>query len=376
MRSVLRILDANLNRAREAARVVEEHARFLLDDADLCGRLKAIRHALASVETAIGRDRLLAARDTDGDEGRTVTGAMEYSRSSPGAVATANIRRLQEALRVLEEYSKVSGIFGESVTGDIARELEQARYQAYETERALMRHGVATGSGPARRALLSKQRLMLVLTSSLCSPNSPDEVIRGAWSAGVRCFQLREKDGSDRERLLRLDGLVKRLRDLAGDSNGDPAIVIVNDRVDFALAIGADGVHLGQDDLGMAEARRIGGNDLLIGRSTRNEAELRGAMLSGADYVGAGSMFQTATKQKVILNGPAWGATAATIAAPMPVFCIGGIGCENISTLKAAFTHETAGGDHPTLRIAVSSAVCGSPDPKATCKALMAAISP
>lgn len=363
VRSVLRIIDANLNRAREAARVVEEHCRFLRDDAATAAQLKSIRHALASLESAIGTANLVAARDTAHDVGTGIEGSAEYRRESPESVLTANLRRLQEALRVLEEYSKGGGTGLPAIPGESIRQLEQARYTAYQVERQ-----ITSASASSRRERLTRQRLMLVVTSSLCSPCTPEEVIRAALTAGVRCFQLREKDGSDRERMARIESLAGVIRDAAGESGGDAPLVIVNDRVDFALALNADGVHLGQDDLGIPEARRIAGPDLLIGKSARNQAELNGALLAGADYLGAGSMFQTLTKQKVILNGPAWGAEASALAADTPVFCIGGISPANLAGLIAAFPP----GKPP--RIAVSSAVCRSPDPGNACKALLSAL--
>jgi thiamine-phosphate pyrophosphorylase len=194
-------------------------------------------------------------------------------------------------------------------------------------------------------------------------------VINGAHAAGVRCFQLREKEGSDRERVARLEAMLRTIRELGHGTEGGSSLVIVNDRVDFALTLQADGLHLGQDDLGIAEARRIAGPRLLIGKSARNEAELRGAMVAGADYLGAGSMFQTITKQKVILNGPEWGGLATEIAAPLPVFCIGGIDPANLAALTAAFP----AGVQP--RIAVSSAVCQARNPEEVCMNMLRALS-
>lgn len=363
VRSVLRIIDANLNRAREAARVVEEHCRFLRDDAATAAQLKSIRHALGQLESAIGTAHLVAARDTAHDIGTGIEGAAEYHRASPESVLTANLRRLQEALRVLEEYSKGGGTAMPAIPGESIRQLEQARYAAYQAERRIM-----AASATSRRGRLARQRLMLVLTSSLCTPCPPEDVIGAALTAGVRCFQLREKDGSDRERMARIGALAGIIRDAAGESAGDAPLVIVNDRVDFALALNADGVHLGQDDLGIPEARRIAGPDLLIGKSARNQAELNGALLAGADYLGAGSMFQTATKQKVILNGPVWGAEASALAGDLPVFCIGGITPANLAGLMSAFP----AGYQP--RIAVSGAVCQSPEPASVCLKFLSAL--
>lgn len=125
MRDVWRIIDANLNRAREGLRVIEETVRFLLNDAELMERVKTVRHSLAVPL----RPELLAARDIQGDIGTAVEVLSESERESLAQLLTANCKRVQEALRVLEEYSKLVGIDHSP--------FKQGRYQAYDLEKAL-----------------------------------------------------------------------------------------------------------------------------------------------------------------------------------------------------------------------------------------------
>ena len=110
---VYRILDANFNRAREALRVMEEYARFLLDDASLTAAIKGARHALkeiANCQFPIADFSLVAARDTQEDVGTAIEGKSEYERGNAAEVAIVATKRLSEALRVLEEYGKLPNI--------------------------------------------------------------------------------------------------------------------------------------------------------------------------------------------------------------------------------------------------------------------------
>jgi thiamine-phosphate pyrophosphorylase len=193
------------------------------------------------------------------------------------------------------------------------------------------------------RARLARARLYLLATRSLC--RGPfEETLRLAIAGGVDIVQLREKEIGDEE-FCELAGEVGAL------VRGLGALFIVNDRIRAANL--ADGVHLGQDDLGLAEAREILGPAALIGISTHDEAQARDAERNGADYVGVGPTFPTGTKDTGYdPRGPARiGAISAGLG--IPAFAIGGITPENAPLLcKAGVT-----------RIALSSAILTAPDP-------------
>ena len=131
-----RILDANANRAREALRVMEDYARFALDDAVLSGEAKSLRHALAEALRAGGADRMVTLRDTPGDVGTDLGTEAEYRRCGAADVVQAAGKRLSEALRVLEEY-------GKTINVDMAARIEQLRYRGYEIEKRLV-HAIAS----------------------------------------------------------------------------------------------------------------------------------------------------------------------------------------------------------------------------------------
>jgi len=165
-----------------------------------------------------------------------------------------------------------------------------------------------------------------------------------ALEAGCRLFQYRDKIHSRRmiyETALRLSGVLRR----AG------AVLIVNDHADIARAVDADGVHLGQDDLPVEEARKIIGADRLIGLSTHDREQASAAQAAGADYIGFGPLFPTGTKEAGPVKGTE-GLAAVTASATVPVIAIGGI-----TALNAA--RAMAGG---AAGVAVISAILGSSD--------------
>src|SRR5262249_37154940 len=149
------VLDAAANRAREALRVLEDYSRFCLDDAFLTAQLKQLRHDLRDVLDVLPADLLLQARETLRDVGTSVGTAAEGVRHSLREVVLAAGKRLQEALRSLEEFGKLLG-------GEVGERLEQLRYRSYTLERALL-------LGASARARLKDCTIQVLLTGSLCS---------------------------------------------------------------------------------------------------------------------------------------------------------------------------------------------------------------
>jgi len=354
MNPAARIIDANANRAREAIRVMEDVARFALDDPLLCGLLKSLRHDLRGAIDSLaplGLDRamLLANRDTEHDVGTGISTSAEAERGNLRDVALAAGSRLTEALRAIEEASKVLAHSGHPANA--ASAFESLRYRAYTAEKQL-----ALALGPGR---CPQWRLCVLLTADLCAGRPWTEIAEAAMAGGADCLQLREKSLDARELLARARALVATARPRG-------VSVIVNDRPDIALLAGADGVHLGQTDLAVADVRTLAGDRLLVGVSTTNLDQARAAARAGADYCGLGPMFPTTTKDKPHLATPAYVAQylADPVLAARPHLAIGGITPENARELRAVGCRG----------IAVSSAVCSAPDPAAACRALLAAM--
>ena len=329
-RTAARVVDANLNRAREGLRVVEDYCRFVRDDRDGTERVKELRHRLASATAGLPYGVLLDARDTPGDVGTTVTAGAEYHRGSPAEVAAINLKRVQEALRSAEEFGKL-------FAPDFARVVEQVRYGAYELER-----GLFAATDPRTR--LADARLYLLVTADACRHGLERTIVEAA-AGGVEIVQLREKSLTDRELLDRAK-VVRRLTREAG------VLFVVNDRPDIARLADADGVHLGQDDLPVAAARRVVGSDVLIGVSTHDVEQVRRAVGDGADYLGVGPTFPSGTKVFDAFPGPAF-IRAAAAETSLPMFALGGIDSTTIRTaLEAGAT-----------RVAVAAAIINAENP-------------
>jgi thiamine-phosphate pyrophosphorylase len=341
MAGVARVLDANANRAREALRVLEDAARFHLDDEGLSRELKDMRHAL---QTALGRvpeGWLVAHRAAAADVGQGIAGRHEGERADYHAVVAAAGKRLGEALRSVEECLKVCAPAA-------APEVERLRYRAYAAEAALVLR-----LGSARRR---QWRVCVLITERLCA-RPWLEVARAALEGGADALQVREKELPARE-------IAARTRALVTAAHRVGAAVVVNDRADIALACGADGVHLGAEDLGIADARRLAGTRLLIGASTHTPEEADRAVAEGADYCGVGAMFATGTKPGVAPRGA--DALRAYLGrhGAVPHLAIGGITPGNVGALAAAGARG----------VAVSVCVCGADDPAGVVRALRAAL--
>lgn len=341
--AVSRIVDAAANRAREALRVIEDHCRFALDDQFLAMELKQIRHDLTDALCSLSGRALIEARDTLRDVGTQIALETEQRRHTPMGVLQANFKRLQEALRSLEEYCKL-------LDPMIARLLEQLRYRSYTLERASL-------IGAESRQRLEDARLYVLLTRSLCAA-SLDWTIQEAAAGGATMFQLREKDLSDRELLLLARG-VRRWTRKAG------SLFVMNDRPDIARLVDADGVHLGQDDMPVKEARCILGPGKLIGVSTHDVAQVANAIRDGASYIGVGPTFVSATKDFSALAGLAFVRQVMAMTS-LPAFAIGGIRTENLSEAIAAGAR----------RVAVSHAICAAEDPQLTSREMLNLLRP
>jgi thiamine-phosphate pyrophosphorylase len=336
-----RVIDANANRAREALRVLEDHCRFVSNDAFLSGRLKQLRHDLTAALSELPAELLLAGRDTVHDVGTSISTTGEEARSSLKHVVLANAKRLQEALRSLEEFGKV-------LSPRLGKAMEQLRYQAYTVERALI-------VGDEARRRLADARLYVLVTESLCRASLPGTV-REVIDGGADVIQLREKNLDDRTLLARS----REIRELTRQRG---ALFIVNDRPDIALLAEADGLHLGQEDLPLQEARRLLGPEALIGVSTHDLYQVRRAVLEGASYIGIGPTF--ASQTKTFDSYPGLEFIRATMAeTSLPAFALGGITPENVSAVVAAGCR----------RIAVSQALCAAADPRAAAQALKRAL--
>jgi thiamine-phosphate pyrophosphorylase len=332
VKTVYRILDANLDRSREGLRVIEEWCRFGLENSSLAAQCKHLRQELG----AWHKDEYRLARNTLTDVGTSLTHAQEEQRQDIHAVLSANLARVQEALRVLEEYSKIDN-------PAMSLAVKQMRYQVYVIESALI------GKRQQNLQKLNEAHLYLVTMPSA----NIIETVESALKGGLTLVQYRDKDLNDSERMA----IASQLCELCHKYN---ALFLVNDRVDIALAVGADGVHLGQQDFPIAIARKLLGQNAIIGQSTTSPEELEIAINNDVDYVGVGPVFATPTKPGKAASGFEYVNYAAQKLS-IPWYAVGGIDSENLPDVMKA----------GAKRVAVVRSLMTASDPKLTTQNLL-----
>ena len=326
----LRMIDANANRASEGLRVVEDVCRFYLEDAALSRQYKQLRHDLSELLSVLATDLLSAARETVKDVGTTINTAQEGARASMRDLALASSKRVEQALRVIEEQAKLLGL-------SEAAKLEGLRYRAYTLAKAWT-------VVDASRARLEQAHLYVLMDgreSEAAFAKLAESLVR----AEVDLVQLRDKRLDDRTLLAR----ARLLRAIA-PADGR-TLLVMNDRPDLALLAGFDGVHVGQEELTVQDVRKVVGPEMLVGVSTHTIEQARQAVLDGANYLGCGPTFPSTTKQFEKFAGLDFlKQVAAEIG--LPAFAIGGITQSNLSdVLATGFT-----------RVAVSGSIHGAPD--------------
>ncbi|MEM8757890.1 MAG: thiamine phosphate synthase [Planctomycetota bacterium] len=334
MQPMGRLIDANANRAAEAARTLEDVARFLLDDQPAAESAKRLRQSIDSTLSSAGwpRSRRAESRAAGDDVGMALSARDEHRRESVAAIAAAAGSRLTEALRAIEEALKLD-------TPRAAAEIERLRYEAYPIEQRIL----LRVSRP-----VAAWTLCVLLTESLCAGRDWLWVCERAIEGGAACIQLREKSLDDRELLDRARRCVER-------SRASGAAVVINDRPDIAALADADGVHLGTTDLHVRDARKILGDRPVIGVSCATIDDARRAADDGADYLGLGPMFVSSTKPKPSLSGPELieAVAADDRLSALPHLAISGIDAANAGRLAAVGCRG----------VAVSSAICSATDP-------------
>jgi len=344
---LLRMIDANLNRSSEGLRVLEDVARFLLNDAELSQRLKDIRHALTR-ETKSLSVGLLSRRDSEHDVGARMGASYEpetkQSLQDLSGLVTANAKRVEESLRVVEELAKLPEI---SSTLNSAS-FEQTRFALYTLERDLI-------SRISRRDKIERMLgLYVILDRQFLTGRNELDIAGQIIEGGARVIQLRDKQSEKGELLL----VAQKLKELCSQSD---VLFIINDYLDLAMAVDADGLHIGQEDLPLPVIRRELPIDKIVGCSVTTLSQATKAQVEGADYIAVGSIFPTTTKKGVTVVGvDMLKELKRTVATPL--VAIGGINQNNVGEVVAAGTDA----------VAVISAVLGEEDVRGAVQKLIA----
>ena len=260
-----------------------------------------------------------------------MTHQEQLNRKTPQQIINSNASRVQEALRVIEEFSRLNN-------NPLSKIASEVRYEIYTLEIELLNL-----SEKKKSAEILNENDLYVITDPM---ENLLETIESILVSGAKIIQYRFKKGTDKDHLeeaIKIKKLCKKYNSL----------FIINDAVDIALASEADGIHLGQDDLDLKTARKLLGHSKIIGISANNEIDISNAINGGCDYIGIGPVFETSTKKT---KKPLGIENIKTLTKDIniPCFAIGGIKKENIPSLKKGGINK----------VAIISGIFHSEDPK------------
>ncbi|MDD3627692.1 MAG: thiamine phosphate synthase [bacterium] len=301
------ILDANINRLTEGLRVLEEITRFSLSNKETTIKLKNFRHEIVTLYKSLPNSKsFINSRDTGSDPGKELNRKSELTRDNLQAIINSNSGRIKESLRVLEEFTKL-------LDKKISMQFKKARFDFYDIEKEVLQNS------QIKKMNLNLPQLYPIIDLVFCKDlKMVAEILN---DAGIKITQLRVKHETDLK-FFKAAELLKRLL--------NPEItLLINNRIDIASAVDADGVHLGQSDIPQEQARKLISSDKLIGISVNNIRESSKAVKLNADYLGFGPMYFTETKKdageikslKLLKN--------LNRLSPIPIATIGGITPEN-----------------------------------------------
>ncbi len=331
---VAQLIDANLDRAREGLRVIEDWCRYSTNQEKLVITLKNHRQTLGHHHKHIYKQ----ARCPSKDLGVGLQHKEQQKRKTVKAILEANFARVQEALRVLEEFSRITDPL-------LAKSAASMRYELYELETKLIEE------------TLSFERHRKLILCNLCLVTNPSDnlikIVSSVINSGVKMIQYRLKEGTDFDR-------IKEAKELSSICKRYGVLFIINDRIDLALAVEADGVHLGQNDMPIDIARSLLGESRIIGKSTSSRDEMSIAQKEDCDYLGVGPIYDTATKKSLTGKGTSL-INLASENITLPWFAIGGINTTNVEEVRKS----------GCTRIAVSGAIMASENPQDSASELL-----
>lgn len=301
-KDVNRVLDANRNRCIEGLRVVEDYLRFMKNDSHNSSKIRDIRHELSLILDF----NLFQARDTDSDMGKDYPHSFYIDEDQ---VLKANLSRVKESLRVLEEFSRF-------IDTSISHRIMKIRFNFYEIE----------------KELLSRKFESIYILADLSLVKDESDLFDGLnilVNNEINLIQLRAKKFSTRkiyELGVKIAELFPQIK------------LIINDSVEVAVALHSFGVHVGEDDLPFGIARRLMGRSV-VGATVHNIDDLRESELASVDYIGVGAIYPSSTKPECTLNGFDFLKKIRSLTTTF-IYSIGGI---NSSNAKAVFDAGTDG---------------------------------
>ncbi len=316
-RRIYRAIDANINRALEGLRVCEDLERFVFNS----GRsaiLKELRHEISLFSKAIPERFLLSSRDVGGDSQKFVDTEGEKRRNSLPDLLSSNMGRAAEAVRALEEFSKMLG-------GDHHAGLQAARFKIYDLWKDMVLGAAKAGN------LNSFTGSVYAIIDSAHVKKEDYLLTAGRFAdCGAKVIQLRMKGAQEGE-------IFRAASMLAPYCKERDILFIVNDHPHIAYLSGAGGVHLGQDDLPVSEARKLLSEDIIIGLSTHSYEQAVLGAKENPDYIAVGPVFDTVSKNGALMEGIGTGVLSKICSeVKIPIVAIGGINSGNVKEVRDA----------------------------------------
>lgn len=326
MRKIYRIIDANINRLLEGLRTLEEIPRFILNDAKLTEKFKQLRIKVKDTinNFGLGYDKLIYSRNAALDVGRNLYPKSEARRTSVTEIITSNLKRCTEASRALEEFGKL-------LKPEIGKYFKEIRYELYCLEKELFQ----------KKMLIDVKKKMnfdlyVITDPDALAGRSPVSAVKDAIKGGCKMIQLRDKKA-------KIGQYYNWAKEISLICKKAKTAFIVNDYIDICQAVDSDGVHLGQDDVPILVARKLLGENKIIGLSTHDFNQAKAGAKSGADYISIGPIFQTPSKPNTKPLGIEFVKKIANSQSiNIPFVAIGGIDQDNLKDVVKAGAERVA----------------------------------
>lgn len=335
-KSSFSLLDANFGRLNEGLRVLEDVARFILRNYEMTKKLKEMRHSLLKESQPFDLQFL---NSRGKDIGAPLILAEESRRENFVNLVLANAKRTEESLRVLEEYFKF-------LRRKNWLKFQKSRFLLYDIEKEIV-------SKVLRQEKIKKLLSLYLILDAKYFIKNPVEILKKVIEGGIKAVQYRDKKNSKRKILE----TAFKLKEICQKYN---VLFLINDYLDVALAVEADGIHSGEKDLPVKSARKILPFDKIIGCSVRNLKEAKKAEKEGADYLSIGAVYPSLTKEDATLVKPSL-IKEVKNKISLPVIAIGGI---NENNLKEVMKLGVDG-------VAIARAVLDNPNPKIAVKRIL-----
>jgi thiamine-phosphate pyrophosphorylase len=310
-------IDASVNRSLEGIRVCEDIFRFIIRNVGLSVKLKQIRHEIVEALKSFSYNELLHGRDVENDSQKFIDVKSEKSRASIHNLVKSNLHRAMEAMRSIEEFFKL-------LHPDMDENpFQKIRFSLYTLEKDMIQ--ILLREDKRKRFNSS---LYAILDSSFVQN---DEYLKTALKlidGGASIIQLRMKN-------FPMGKILETAGNISSVCKEKGVLFIVNDYPEIAYLSGADGVHLGQDDLPVPDVRRILPPDMIIGISTHSMEQALLAVKDEPDYIAIGPIYKTKTKNNKLLEGIGEDIFKEVLrSTDIPLVAIGGLNPERAGRLK------------------------------------------